>query len=287
MPQQPSPGLAGNWGSANMPLLDGLWYEDQGQGVPVLFVHGWCMSSAVWGLQREAVAAGYRFLAVDLRGHGGSTAAGADSDGFAGYADDLVRLIRQLELQELLAVGWSLGAQVLLKAYPSLQQQLKGLVLVGATPRFSAAPHFPYGLPAKEAAGMRLKVRRSLERALEGFQRTLFVAGELDDPATAAAVAKVLSRVRLPDQTSALEGLEALMDEELLEEAGQVRCPTLLLHGSQDQTCLPAASSWLEQQIRTSRRVLFEGCGHAPFLSRSARFNQELLSFLHEVCSDV
>lgn len=287
MPQQPLPGLGGNWGFADMPLCDGLWYEEQGQGVPVLFVHGWCMSSAVWGLQRDAVAAGHRFLVVDLRGHGASTAVAAGSGGFAGYAADLVRLVQQLDLRGLVAVGWSLGAQALLKAYPALQQQLKGLVLVGATPRFSAAPHFPYGLPAKEAAGMRLKVRRSLERALEGFQRSLFAAGELDDPATAAAVAQVLSAVRLPDKNAALEGLEALMDEELLDEARQVRCPTLLLHGDQDQTCLPAASAWLAQQMGSSRRVLFEGCGHAPFLSRPAVFNQELFAFLSEVCSDV
>ncbi len=286
MPQQPLSGSAGNWGSVDMPLCEGLWYEEQGQGCPILFVHGWCMSSAVWGLQREAVAADHRFLAVDLRGHGRSTAA-QTGGGFAAHAADLVGLVRQLNLRDLVVVGWSLGAQALLKAYPALQQHLKGLVLVGATPRFSAAPHFPYGLPAKEAVGMRLKVRRNLERALEGFQRTLFVEGELADPAAAAAVTQVLSAVRQPDQTVALEGLEALMDEEVLKEAGQVRCPTLLLHGSQDQTCLPAASAWLAQQISTSRRVLVQGCGHAPFLSRPALFNQELLNFLGEVYSDV
>lgn len=287
MPQQPSPGLAGNWGSAEMPFCDGLWYEDLGQGCPILFVHGWCMSSAVWGLQRDVVAADHRFLAVDLRGHGGSTAAQTGSGSFAAHAADLVGLVRQLDLRDLVAVGWSLGAQVLLKAYPALQQQLKGLVLVGATPRFSAAPHFPWGVPVKEATGMRLKVRRNLERALEGFQRTLFVEGELADPVAAAAVAQVLYAVNLPDQAAALHGLEALMDEELLEEAGQVRCPTLLIHGSKDQTCLPAASAWLAQQITGSRRVLLEGCGHAPFLSRSAAFNQNLLAFLDEVCGDV
>ena len=142
MPQQPLSGSDGNWGSAEMPLCEGLWYEEQGQGRPILFVHGWCMSSAVWGLQREAVAAGYRFLAVDLRGHGRSTAA-QTGGGFAAHAADLVGLVRQLDLRELVAVGWSLGAQALLKAYPTLQQQLKGLVLVGATPRFFFSSTFP------------------------------------------------------------------------------------------------------------------------------------------------
>jgi non-heme chloroperoxidase len=92
-------------------------------------------------------------------------------------------------------------------------------VLVGATPRFSAAASFPYGLPPKEAEGMRLKVRRNLERALEGFHRNLFVEHELDDPVVAQQVAEQLGQVVMPQTAAALAGLEALMEEELMEEA--------------------------------------------------------------------
>jgi pimeloyl-[acyl-carrier protein] methyl ester esterase len=266
-----------------MPYSGAIWYEEQGSGRPVLFVHGWCMSSAVWGLQQAAVAAEYRFIALDLRGHGRSQFSGGQMEGFSGYAEDIVNLAEQLHLHDLVIVGWSLGAQALLKAYPRLQARIDALVLVGGTPRFSAAPHFPYGLPPHEAEGMRIKVRRNLDRALEGFQRNLFVTGELDDPVIARQVALVLARITPPSTAAALEGLETLMEEEVLDEAALVSCPTLLFHGEHDRICLPGASCWLEQTISGSRRNSYSGCGHAPFLSNSQRFNHDLIAFIREL----
>ena len=266
-----------------MPFTGPIWYDECGAGQPILFVHGWCMSSAIWGLQRSALATQYRVVTLDLRGHGQSGLPEAAMAGFSGYADDVVRVVEQLDLQGMVAVGWSLGAQALLKAWPRLKDRLDGLVLVGATPRFSAAPHFPCGLPPKEAEGMRLKVRRSLERALDGFHRNLFVEHELDDPVVAQQVAEQLEQVVMPQPAAALAGLEALMEEELMEEAAQVSCPTLLLHGDQDRVCLPEASAWLSQAIRNSQRTLYAGCGHALFLSRARQFNHDLLKFVGDL----
>jgi len=263
-----------------MPFADGLWYEEQGSGRPILFVHGWCMSSAIWELQRETVVSGYRFIALDLQGHGKSEPRQDGIKGFAGYAEDLIRLVEGLDLYDLVVVGWSLGAQVTLAAYPLLNDRLAGLVLVGATPRFSAAAHFPFGLAPKEAEGMRIKVRRNLGRALEGFHRNLFADDELCDPAIAEQVEKLLATILAPSPEAALEGLETLMNEEVMDQARQVVCPVLLLHGNQDQVCLPAASAWLEQAIFGSRRITYHGCGHAPFLSRSGQFNQDMISFI-------
>lgn len=263
-----------------MPFVDGLWYEELGGGRPILFVHGWCMSSAIWGLQREPVANEYRFIAVDLRGHGRSEVSHDGIKGFAGYAEDIVRVVEELDLNELVVVGWSLGAQATLAAYPFLKDRLAGLVLVGATPRFSAAAHFPFGLAPKEAEGMRIKVRRNLGRALEGFHRNLFADDELHDSATAEQVERLLATIVTPLPEVALEGLEALMEEEVMNQAREIVCPVLVVHGDQDRVCLPAASVWLEQAIVGSRRTTYNGCGHAPFLSRSAQFNQELISFV-------
>lgn len=266
-----------------MPFAGPIWYDECGAGQPVLFVHGWCMSSAIWGLQRDQLAEQCRVIALDLRGHGQSGLPEDGLTGFGGYAADLIRVVEQLGLQDMVAVGWSLGAQALLKAWPRLQDRLAGLVLVGATPRFSAASHFPYGLPPKEAEWMRLKVRRNLKRALDGFHRNLFVEHELADPIVAQLVAAQLGQVVMPQPAAALAGLEALMEEELMEEAQQVTCPTLLLHGDQDRVCLPAASAWLGQRMQNSQRLLYPGAGHAPFLSCARQFNHDLLHFVGEL----
>jgi pimeloyl-[acyl-carrier protein] methyl ester esterase len=256
-----------------------LCYHQQGSGRPLLFVHGWCMSGQVW--QRQQVLADqYRVLTFDLRGHGYSTVPTGGMGGFAGYAADLVDLMEALDLQDTVLVGWSLGAQVLLKAYAAIAARVAGIVLVGATPRFTAAPYFPFGLPPKEAEGMRLKIRRNLERTLDGFHRQLFVAGELANPQLQETVQAILAGVPVPSTAAALDGLEALMTAEMQHEAASVSCPALLLHGDQDPICLPQASAWLAEQMPASRRLLYHGCGHAPFLSRADQFNHDLRQFV-------
>ena len=51
---------------------DRLWYEDHGAGTPIVFIHGWCMSSAVWRLQLEGLSDTFRVITIDLPGHGKS-----------------------------------------------------------------------------------------------------------------------------------------------------------------------------------------------------------------------
>lgn len=257
-----------------------IWYQQQGSGRTLLLIHGWCMSSAVWKFQQEVLASRYHVVTFDLRGHGRSTVPTVGMGGFDGYAADLVELVQSLAVHNLVVVGWSLGAQVLLRAYAELENLLSGLVLVGATPRFTAAPHFPYGLPSKEAEGMRLKVRRNLERALSGFHRQLFVEGEVCEPQQLEQIAAVLAAVEAPSSQAALDGLDALMTAEMLHESARISCPVLLLHGEQDGICLPQASSWLAQAIPHSRRIVYPACGHAPFLSRPCQFNNDLSQFV-------
>lgn len=267
-----------------MPFLDnGLFYRDQGDGGTLLFVHGWCMSSDVWELQFEALSDSYRVVALDLNGHGRSATSQNNRLGFDRYADDILYLANQLDLKDIVAVGWSMGAQVLFRAYVDLRERLSGIVLVGATPRFTSAPHFSFGLHPDEARGMALKVRRNLERALDGFRSRMFADGELDDPLLSSRINRVLKSVVPPSSEAALDGLESLMDEELLEEASMINLPTLVLHGELDRICRPEASLWLESAIAGSRRICYSGCGHAPFLSEPDRFNADLSLFAQGV----
>ncbi len=259
-----------------------LSYLDSGIGMPVFFIHGWCMSSGVWQMQEREVSSLYRFIAIDMNGHGESGVPAEGSGGFEGYAADIIELIDRLDLSSIVAVGWSMGAQALLYAYPAIRKRLAGIVLVGATPRFTAAPHFPFALPPSEASGMMLKVRRNLDRALEGFKKNLFSSHE-DGVCSSEKISSVIDSLPLPSSISALDGLEALMEEEVIEQLSVIDIPVLIIHGSCDTICLPAASEYLEKAVSTSVRICYEGIGHAPFLTCPDRFNRDLLFFLNQV----
>lgn len=255
-----------------------LWYEERGAGTPIVFIHGWCMSSAVWRLQRDGLSDSFRVITVDLPGHGTSP---PPAGGFhvKGCAVGIAGLCESLDLHDALLAGWSLGSLIALEAGVLLGERLSGLVLTAGTPRFVQGNGFPYGLSPIEVDGMKRKLQRSLRRALDGFTARMFAPGELDDPSLAAMVAELLSDVPLPTAEVALQALDALIDSDLRERLDAVDLPTLIMNGDSDVICLPQASAFLAQRIPAARQVLFAGCGHAPFLSQAVRYNACLEDF--------
>lgn len=260
-----------------------LWYEDRGAGTPIVFIHGWCMSSAVWRLQSEELSDSFRVITIDLPGHGRSSP-GCDGFHIKGCAGDIAGLFQSLNLQHALLAGWSLGSLIALESFMLLRDRLSGLVLIGGTPRFTQGDGFPYGLSRIEVDGMIRKVQRSLRRALEGFTARMFASGELDNPSLAAMVRELLTSVPLPTTDAALQALEALVESDLRDRLALIDLPTLIMNGNRDVICLPQASQFMEQGISGARRVEFAGCGHAPFLTQSTRFNACLEEFRGKVC---
>ncbi len=259
-----------------------LWYEEQGIGCPVVLVHGWCMSSAVWKYQFAGISGDLRIMAPDLRGHGRSRGS-AGHMSFDGFANDLIDMFDCLELSKVILVGWSMGAQIALHASTELSDRLAGLVLVSATPRFTASDDFPFGLQGSEADGMRLKVQRNSQRALEGFFSRIFAEGELEGHHLASEIKQLLSEMPSPDSTALLDALETLTRADMRHVLASIAIPTLILNGTHDRICLPQASTYLRKHIPGAEQTVIPGCGHAPFLTQSKLFNAEIIQFSRSI----
>jgi len=257
-----------------------LWYEEYGAGTPVVFIHGWCMSSAVWELQREGLSGSSRVIMLDLPGHGNSP---PESDSFhmSGCATDIAGLLEYLDLHDVILAGWSLGAFIAIEAFQLCKERLSGLVLISGTPRFVQSDDFPYGLMRVEADGMANKVRRSLQRALKGFVARMFAAGELRSD----RVNEILSSIQAPTTEVALSALAALVEADMRGRLASISCPTLVMYGDADVICLPKASEFMARLIPMSLPVMFSGCGHVPFITQSRKFNACLEEFMGRVCS--
>ena len=118
-----------------------LYYTEQGSGQPVIFSHGWPLSSDAWQVELKVFAdAGYRAIAHDRRGHGRSskTYQGNDMDT---YARDLAELVEALDVPILIAHGDDdqivpVGAAALKTAE---------IVKHGTLKLYPGAPHGIYG----------------------------------------------------------------------------------------------------------------------------------------------
>ena len=261
---------------------DRLWYEDHGVGDTVVLVHGWCMSSVVWKYQFDGLSASLRIIAPDLRGHGHSHGQTGNLD-FDGFTKDLVELFKKLDLSKVILVGWSMGAQIALQACAELSERVAGLVLVSATPRFTASDDFPHGLAVNEASGMRLKVQRNKKRALDGFFSRLFAEDELVNCAHSSEIKQMLLTIHSPETSAVLDALDALTRADMRHFLADISIPTLIVNGELDRICLPQASWYLKEQIRGAEQMVFPDCGHAPFLTRYDQFNAEISRFARSV----
>lgn len=257
-----------------------IYYEETGQGCPLVMLHGWSMSSRVWRFQKE-LADSCRLVIPDLRGHGRSSAPAA------GYllenlAGDVVALFERLELTNAVLLGWSLGSQVALAAFPKLQERLASLVLVGATPRFTATDGHPCGLPATELRGIGLRLRRNFTGTMGEFFRGMFAEGELSHEQEDRINREIALDGGLPEPAVAHATLDILASTDLREKMPAIDRPMLLIHGSADTICPPGAARYLAERLPDARLVMLDGAGHAPFLSRPDEFNAILRKFLQE-----
>ncbi|RNC71369.1 MAG: alpha/beta fold hydrolase [Desulfuromonadales bacterium] len=258
-----------------------IHYEDKGEGFPLVLVHGWAMSGTVWAFQNE-LAASFRLITADLRGHGGSSASETDYS-FAAFAADLAALFDHLRLERAALLGWSLGAQVALEAIRHLNDRVAALVIVAGTPRFTAAPDWSHGLPAADVRGLALRLRRAYDATLGDFFRRMFVEGELSAKQNQRIVREIVIPRPLPDPGAVLATLDTLAGGDHRQMLAAVTCPSLVIHGDRDAVCVPGAGRFMADHIPDACMATMDGVGHAPFLSRPELFNGMVNRFLREV----
>lgn len=254
-----------------------LHYDEIGSGRPVVFLHGWAMSARVWRFQQQLDPA-CRLIFLDQRGHGQSSPAeGYTVQDFAG---DLVAFFEKMELTDAVLIGWSLGVQVSLQAFPELMSRLAALVLVGGSPRFTSSDDYPHGQAPLEVKGMGLRLRRDYQKTMGEFFKGMFAEGEMDAAQYQRIVHEIVMGGRSADPDAVRQALQILSTVDLREGLPAVDRPVLLVHGELDSICPAAASAYMAEQLPRATLRIMAGCGHAPFMTRPEEFNPLVREFL-------
>ena len=117
-----------------------LHVEERGSGEPLLLLHGGAGSSGDWKhvFDLDALAARFRVIAPDARGHGRSTNPGGELS-FARWGRDVMAILDATGIERVRAVGVSLGAKTLLHVATLAPERVTAMILVSATPRFPEA----------------------------------------------------------------------------------------------------------------------------------------------------
>ncbi|MEA3053788.1 MAG: hypothetical protein QOG72_2691 [Sphingomonadales bacterium] len=264
---------AGGEGLKQFTASDGarIAYSDEGEGRPLLFLHGLMANAGFFGRQRE-LAGSFRVVAVDLRGHGRSPA-GDSPPTIARLARDVAELARALDLDGALGVGWSLGAAVLWRALAGPESgRFAGAVVVDMTPRVLNDDGWDLGLSRETCEARSQAIRDDFPAFAAAAGRAIFaVPGPEADRAASAFAA---------NDPAAIGALwQSLVEEDFRPLLAVIRQPTLVVHGAQSHLYGADTAGHLVAALPDARAVSFDRSGHAPHLEQPDLFNATLRDF--------
>jgi len=255
-----------------------LFLLDWGAGAPIVFVHGFTLNADVWEHQMMHLAErGHRCVAYDRRGHGRSEKSWSGYD-FDTLANDLADVLATLDLREVTLVGHSIGACEVVR-YLSRHgaERVSRVVLVSAAvPSVLHAPDAPQGLTVETFEWMIAEMER-------------------DRPAYYASVAPRVFGDEIPEeryrwvmsialQTSlraAVGCTRAQSRDDFTNDLAAVTMPTLIVHGSADQSnpvALTAARA--AAAIPNSQLIVYDGAPHGLPVTHAQRLSEDLLAFV-------
>ncbi len=247
--------------------------QRSGRAPALVCLHGWGMNRAIFEPVFDALP-GQECWAIDLPGHGASEWLNGDEN----VAQQLARVAAVLPTQCVL-MGWSLGAMFALKLAELRPQQIAGLVLVAASPRFLQSEDWPQGMAVEAMDLFREGLAQPWPRTLEDFL-SLQLRGSRMAENLQANLAAQLSAAGDPDAKALRADLEILTHWDLRSALPRIRQSTLVIAGQHDRVTSTQASRWLAEQMPSARYVEMPRGGHLPFITDTPAFASELQRFL-------
>lgn len=251
-----------------------LALDVQGDGYPILFIHGFPLDRTVWR-QVMATLTGWRRIAPDLRGMGLSDI--PDAYSMAAYAEDLEALLDTLKVQQAVVCGLSMGGYIafeMLRLHPA---RVRALILCNTRAE-------PDSEEAKQRRDETIAlVRREGTAALVGLMLPQLLA-----PASLTTMPHVVDHVRTmiagnspAGMVGALQAMRDRPDSRPL--LSRINVPTLVIAGKDDQLIPSAASKKMAEAIPGAQLTLIPDAGHLAPLEQPVAVSRVISEFLEVI----
>ena len=260
-----------------------LYYQDLGQGQPVVMIHGWPLSHRMWEGQVNALtAAGFRCVAYDRRGFGesGQPAGGYDYDTFA---SDLNDLMTGLDLRNAVLAGFSMGGGEVaryLGRYGS--DRVSKAMLLGAVPPFLLkTADNPGGVDKGVFDGMLEAVKQDRVAFLEQFFPNFYnyEPGSKGVSADLIPFSKWVAWGASPLATQ--QCIVAFGTTDFRQDLKKITVPTLIVHGDADRIVpFDVSAKRSHEMIKGSRLDVLKGAPHGFAATHTQQLNDLMLGFL-------
>jgi non-heme chloroperoxidase len=260
-----------------------IYYKDWGTGQPVVFSHGWPLSSEAWAGQMVFLAQhGYRVIAHDRRGHGRSSQPSSGND-MNTYADDLAAVVDHLDLKNAVVVGHSTGGGEVTRYIGRYgTKRVQKVVLIAAVPPLLLKTETnPEGIPIDVFDGLRTGLLNDSSQFYKDFALVFYGANRAGAKVSQGILDQFWLWSMQASLKSSYECIKAFSETDFTEDLKKFDVPTLLIHGEDDQVVPVMISSKTSARlIPDAHEIYYRGGAHGITATQSAQVNADLLEFL-------
>jgi pimeloyl-ACP methyl ester carboxylesterase len=276
-----------NVGKENSGNID-LYYEDHGTGKPVILIHGWPLSGSSWEKQLPVLLdAGYRVITYDRRGFGDS------SKPTSGYnydtlAEDLHKLVTNLDLRDFVLVGFSMGGGEVARYLGKYgtERVSKAVFMSAIQPFLLKTRDNPEGVDGSVFEGIKKAIIADRPAFLSEFFANFYNVDVLGGKLVSNQVVELSWNIAAGASPKGTLDCVSAWLEDFRKDLERIDVPTLVVHGDADRILsLAATGRRTHKLVKGSRLVTVEGGPHGLIWTHAEKVNRELLDFLGQKLS--
>lgn len=252
-------------------------YDERGDGMPIVMIHGYPLNRMIWEAQWEGLADQARIIAPDLRGFGESEMVDAPTE-VSTYANDVREFLDAIGVHEpAIIAGLSMGGYVAMAYLRQFPDRVAGVILANT----KATPDTIEGKAGRDK-NVGVAKEKGADAIAEGMlPKVLSPKTYASNPELVAQVKRIMASATVPGIIGALEAMRDRPDSTpTLLEFSQ---PVLIIAGADDQLMSAADQQTMKEAARNSTLVTIADAGHLSPMEQPTAFNGAVAEFLRDI----